>query len=199
MILTVPKRGVVRGESKMSGARQGNAWTIASDGMMRRILVVAGIAVTALTLAASNWASASLTAASVPAPITGLSLPISTPPVSAQPATMRAATALSIGTGQQTFLDVLNNRGGPDFVAVPDSNLVDLVYAVCADLSGGYTVVQTLQATLLAAEVYRPSWVLADGDMGFLIGAAVSGVCPRFASLVEQWVLANGGSVGVAS
>lgn len=155
--------------------------------MTWRILVAGALTATALTFSAFGSGSMSPIAAAVPEPTIGLSLPIVTRPATPPSAQAQATTALAMGDEQRAFLDVLNNKGGPDFLAVPDANLPDLVFAVCSALLGGNSVSQTLQDAHFVAVVDNPTWVLTDGDIGFLVGAAVSVLCPRFTPLVEQW------------
>jgi hypothetical protein len=145
----------------------------ASSGWMTwRILVAGALTATALTFSALSSGGTAPIGAAVPEPAIGLSLPIVTPPATPPSAEAQATTALATGVGQHSFLDVLNNKGGPDFLAVPDANLTDLVFAVCADLLGGNSVAQTLQDTQFLAVVDNPTWVLTDGDIGFVVGAA---------------------------
>jgi hypothetical protein len=164
---------------------------------VRRLLAAAGITAAGLIVGAHNSGGTTPTALSGDTPSVGLSVPIFTPPPTTPAVRGRTATALASGTGQRAFLDVINNDGGPDFVSVPDANLVELVGATCADLALGNSVAQSLEDTESDVMAYPPDRTLTDDDVGFLVGAAVAGQCSRFTSVVAHWTLADNTDAGV--
>lgn len=175
---------------------QGSGTTVRAA---RRLLVAAIITAAALIIGAHSSGSTTPTVPVVATSTVGLTVTIFTPPPTTPAVRSRTAAALASGTGQRAFLDVINNDGGPDFVAVPDANLVDLVAATCADLALGISVAQTLEDTESEALTYHPKWTLTDDDVGFVVGAAVAGQCPQFTSLVEHWTNGENTDTGVGS
>ena len=163
----------------------------------RRLLVAAGITSAALIAGVPSSGSITPTAPAVATSTVGLTLPIFTPPPTPTAVQARTASALKSGAGQEPFLDALNEDGGPDFVAVPDATLVNLVLATCANLALGNSVGQVLEDTGSEALAYQPPWTLTDEDVGFVVGAAVAGQCPQFTSRVERWTLGDNSDVGL--
>lgn len=153
----------------------------------------------ALIMGAHSSGSSTPTVPVVATPTVGLTVTIFTPPPTTPAVRSRTTTALASSTGQGAFLDVINDDGGPDFVAVPDTNLVELVAATCADLALGISVAQTVEDTESEALASQPTWTLTDDDVGFVVGAAVVGQCPQFTSLVKHWTLANNTDTGVGT
>jgi hypothetical protein len=73
------------------------------------------------------------------------------------------------------YLDEVDNQGG-DFDYVSDSDLLALGNATCADFEEGASVEGTVDDALNYAE--NDSDGLDDQDMGVILGAATSTLCP---------------------
>jgi hypothetical protein len=82
------------------------------------------------------------------------------------------------------YLDEVDNQGG-DFDYVSDSDLLALGNATCADFEEGASVEGTVDDALNYAE--NDSDGLDDQDMGVILGAATSTLCPSYGPEVQAW------------
>jgi hypothetical protein len=82
------------------------------------------------------------------------------------------------------YLDDVDNEGG-DFAYVSDSDLLGLGNAACADFEEGDSVLQTVNDATEAGE--DNSYGLDDQDMGVILGAATSTLCPSYGPEVQAW------------
>ncbi len=78
----------------------------------------------------------------------------------------------------QGYLDALHERGIVNYSG--DGTLVQAGMYICDQIATGRTPMS------VAMEVYRDTDVSIDHeDAGFIVGAAIGGLCPEFAHLVQ--------------
>jgi|GEM_PF-5895565 len=87
------------------------------------------------------------------------------------------------------YLNDVDGQGG-DFLYVSDSDLLTYGEAVCGDFQAGNTVQQTVDDAVNAADSNQEG--LTQSDLGVIVGAATSTLCPSYGPEVQAWAQANG-------
>lgn len=84
----------------------------------------------------------------------------------------------------QRYLDLLHQRGIS--AGSGDGTLVQAGMQVCDLIAAGWSPLA------VATKVYRETdSTISAGDAGYIVGAAIGGLCPEYADLVDQYGAVN--------